>query len=75
MNDALRTATSGLLAASRRFDMAAGRLARAGTGPDPAGNGLATAADLVGARMQVRLNAATLRAADDVARRLLDVRA
>ncbi|MGE7416389.1 hypothetical protein [Methylobacterium tarhaniae] len=76
MIDAIRTATSGLLAASRQFDTAAGRVARTGTSPNPAGSDLASAsADLVSARAQVRLNAATLKVADDVAKRLLDVRA
>ncbi len=76
MIDAVRTATFGLLAASRQFDATAGRIARAGTGPGSDEPDLATAAaDLVSARLQVRLNAAILGAADDATKRLLDIRA
>jgi hypothetical protein len=87
MISAISTATSGLLAASRRLDSSADRIANANTTDRASSSNSASSAaanpdvslisavtDAVDAKAQTSQNAAVLRTADDTSKRLLDIR-
>lgn len=72
MISAISSATTGLLAASQRFDQAAQGVAQAGTGAGAADPAAAIEQALV-AKQDFSVNAALLRMAADSERQVLDI--
>jgi len=73
MADAISSATSGLLAATQRFDQSAARIARIGTDLAGAADPTEAVVALLDAKNSVAINAAVIRSAADTQKSLLDI--